>query len=141
MKCRGAILRATRPPRGSGFCRRPCPVFAERGLWRDQRGRDRAPGRQLQGWCLLPFLPTKQAIFEALIADLVTMLCKQVQTAIAREHGALVASDAALRWVIRHVFRHRGLTHLLLVETSGLGPPSIKEVRAARGMFCGIIES
>jgi hypothetical protein len=36
---------------------------------------------------------------------------------------------------------HRDLTHLLLVETSGLGPPFDQEVRAARGMFIGVIES
>jgi AcrR family transcriptional regulator len=83
----------------------------------------------------------KQAIFESLIADLVAMLAMDVQDAIARQHGALARVDAALAVVIRTFSAHRGLTHLLLVETNGLGPPIDREVRAARGMFVGIIES
>jgi AcrR family transcriptional regulator len=83
----------------------------------------------------------KQAIFESLIADLVAMLATDVQDAIGRQHGALARVDAALAVVIRTFSAHRGLTHLLLVETNGLGPPIDREVRAARGMFVAIIES
>jgi AcrR family transcriptional regulator len=84
---------------------------------------------------------SKQAIFEALIAELVTMLERDVRAAIGREHGALAKVDAALGVVISTFAAHRGLTHLLLVETSGLGPPFDQEVRAARATFIGVIES
>jgi TetR/AcrR family fatty acid metabolism transcriptional regulator len=115
-------------------------VFAERGYGATSVDEIARQAGSSKGGVYFHFA-NKQAIFEALIADLVTMLANDVQAAIAREHGALPRVDAALAVVIRTFSAHRGLTHLLLVETSGLGPPFDQEVRAARGMFVGIIES
>jgi TetR/AcrR family fatty acid metabolism transcriptional regulator len=85
--------------------------------------------------------PNKQAIFEALIVDLMYMLEGAVREAIASAQGALGRVDAALSVVIRTFAQHRGLTHLLLVEAQCLGQPFDREVRAARRVFIGIIES
>jgi AcrR family transcriptional regulator len=85
--------------------------------------------------------PNKQAIFEALIVDLMYTLEGAVREAIGGAHGALGRVDAALSVVIRTFAAHRGLTHLLLVEAQCLGQPFDQEVRAARRLFIGIIES
>jgi AcrR family transcriptional regulator len=115
-------------------------VFAERGYASTSVDEIARRAGSSKGGVYFHF-PNKQAIFEALIAELVTVLEHSVREAIAREHGALARVDAALSVVIRTFSAHRGLTHLLLVETSGLGPPFDQEVRAARGMFIGVIES
>ncbi len=115
-------------------------VFAERGYGTTSVDEIARLAGSSKGGVYFHFA-NKRAIFEALIAELVTVLVNDVQAAIAREHGALARVDAALTVVIRTFSAHRGLTHLLLVETSGLGPPFDQEVRAARGVFVGIIES
>ncbi|HVA93228.1 MAG TPA: TetR/AcrR family transcriptional regulator [Chloroflexota bacterium] len=83
----------------------------------------------------------KQAIFEALIGELVSLLEADVRAAIGRAHGALARVDAALTVAIRTFSAHRGLTRLLLVEANGLGHPFDQELRAARAVFLGVIES
>jgi AcrR family transcriptional regulator len=83
----------------------------------------------------------KQAIFAALIVEVVGLLERDVRAAIDHEQGALAKVDAALAVAIRTFSAHRDLTHLLLVETSALGPPFDQEVRAARGLFAAVIES
>jgi AcrR family transcriptional regulator len=85
--------------------------------------------------------PNKQAMFEALIVDLMYMLEGAVRDAIGQAHGALGRVDAALSVVIHIFSEHRSLTHLLLVEAPCLGQPFDHEVRAARRVFAGIIES
>jgi TetR/AcrR family fatty acid metabolism transcriptional regulator len=115
-------------------------VFAERGYASTSVDEIARRAGSSKGGVYFHF-PNKQAIFEALIAELVTVLEHSVREAIGREHGALARVDAALSVVIHTFSAHRSLTHLLLVETSGLGPPFDQEVRAARGMFIGVIES
>jgi AcrR family transcriptional regulator len=115
-------------------------VFAERGYGAASVDEIARRAGSSKGGVYFHFA-NKQAIFESLIAELVGMLATDVQEAIAREHGALARVDAALTVVIRTFSGHRGLTHLLLVETNGLGPPIDQEVRAARGTFVQIIES
>ncbi len=83
----------------------------------------------------------KQAIFEALIGELVSLLETEVRAAIGRAHGALARVDAALTVAIRIFSAHRGLTRLLLVEANGLGHPFDQELRAARAVFLEVIES
>jgi TetR/AcrR family transcriptional regulator, fatty acid metabolism regulator protein len=114
-------------------------VFAERGYL--SAGVDEIARRagSSKGGVYFHFA-NKQAIFEALIAELTTMLERSVREAIGQAHGALARVDAALSVVIHTFSAHRGLTHLLLVETNGLGPPFDQEVRAARAMFIGVIE-
>jgi AcrR family transcriptional regulator len=115
-------------------------VFAERGYASTTVDEIARRAGSSKGGVYFHF-PNKQAIFEALIAELVTVLERSVREAIGREHGALARVDAALSVVIHTFATHRGLTHLLLVETNGLGPPFDQEVRAARAMFIGVIES
>jgi AcrR family transcriptional regulator len=115
-------------------------VFAERGYSAASVDEIARQAGSSKGGVYFHFA-NKQAIFESLIGDLVAMLATDVQEAIAREHGPLARVDAALGVVIRTFSAHRGLTRLLLVETSGLGPPIDQEVRAARGTFVQIIES
>jgi TetR/AcrR family fatty acid metabolism transcriptional regulator len=115
-------------------------VFAERGYTAASVDEIARRAGSSKGGVYFHFA-NKQAIFEALIAELVTMLEHDVREAIEHQHGALAKVDAALSVVIATVSAHRGLTHLLLVETSGLGPPIDQEMRAARAMFIRVIES
>ena len=115
-------------------------VFAERGYGAASVDEIARQAGSSKGGVYFHFA-NKQQIFESLVTGLVAMLATDVQEAIAREHGALARVDAALTVVIHTFSAHRGLTHLLLVETNGLGPPIDQEVRAARGMFVSIIES
>ncbi len=115
-------------------------VFAERGYGAASVDEIARQAGSSKGGVYFHFA-NKQAIFESLVSDLVTMLAAEVQEAIAREHGALARVEAALGVVIHTFAANRRLTHLLLVETSGLGPPIDEEVRAARGTFVRIIES
>jgi TetR/AcrR family fatty acid metabolism transcriptional regulator len=115
-------------------------VFAERGY--AAAGMDEIARRanSSKGGVYFHF-PNKQAIFEALIAELVGTLEAAVRQAIEQAHGALARVDAALSTVIAIFSAHRGLTHLLLVEANGMGHPFDQEMRAARGVFIGVIES
>jgi AcrR family transcriptional regulator len=115
-------------------------VFAERGYQAASMDEIARRAGSSKGGVYFHFA-NKQAIFEALIAELVTLLESAVREAIGREHGALARVDAALSVVIRTFSAQRGLTHLLLVEANGLGPPFDQEVRAARTVFIGVIES
>ncbi|MGH2387706.1 MAG: TetR/AcrR family transcriptional regulator [Chloroflexota bacterium] len=83
----------------------------------------------------------KQAIFEALISELVMLLEADVRAAIGQAHGALARVNAALSVAIQTFAAHPGLTRLLLVEVNGLGHPFDQEIRAARTVFLGVIES
>jgi AcrR family transcriptional regulator len=114
-------------------------VFAERGYGAANVDEIARRAGSSKGGVYFHFV-NKQAIFEALIAELTTMLERSVREAIAQAHGALARVDAALSVVIQTFAAHRGLTHLLLVETNGLGPPFDQEVRAARAMFIAVIE-
>ena len=115
-------------------------VFAERGYQAASMDEIARRAGSSKGGVYFHFA-NKQAIFEALIVELVSVLEGAVREAIGREHGALARVDAALGVVIRTFSTHRALTHLLLVETGGLGHPFDQEVRAARAVFVGVIES
>ncbi len=115
-------------------------VFAERGYQATSVDEIARRAGSSKGGVYFHF-PNKHAIFEALIAELVTMLEAAVREAIGKAHGALARVDAALSTVIRIFAAQRGLTHLLLVEVNGLGQPFDQEARAARGVFIGVIES
>jgi AcrR family transcriptional regulator len=115
-------------------------VFAERGYQATSVDEIARRAGSSKGGVYFHFA-NKQAIFEALITDLVAMLESAVREAIAHEHGALARVDAALSTVIRTFSAQRGLTHLLLVEAGGLGHPFDQELRLARGVFISVIES
>lgn len=115
-------------------------VFAERGY--GAAGMDeiaRRAGTSKGG--LYFHFAGKQAVFEALIGELVHTLESSVRRAIEQAHGALSRVDAALSTVIATFSAHRGLTHLLLVEANAMGQPFDQEMRAARGVFLAVIES
>jgi AcrR family transcriptional regulator len=115
-------------------------VFAERGYAAASMDEIARRAGSSKGGVYFHFA-NKQAIFEALIAELVTMLESAVRASIAGAHGALARVDAALATVISIFSAQRGLTHLLLVEVNGLGHPFDQEARAARGVFIAVIES
>ena len=115
-------------------------VFGERGY--QAAGMDEIARRagSSKGGVYFHFA-NKQAIFEALIGELVTLLEAETRAAISHAHGALDRVDAALSVAIRTFSAHPGLTRLLLVEANGLGHPFDQELRAARAVFLGVIES
>ena len=115
-------------------------VFGERGYQAASMDEIARRAGSSKGGVYFHF-PNKQAIFEALIAELVTVLEADVREAIDRAHGALARVDAALSVAIRTFAAHRGLTRLLLVEANGLGHPFDQEIRVARTVFLGVIEA
>jgi TetR/AcrR family fatty acid metabolism transcriptional regulator len=115
-------------------------VFGERGYQAASMDEIARRAGSSKGGVYFHF-PNKQAIFEALISDLVMMLESDVRSAINQAHGALARVDAALTVAIRTFAANRGLTRLLLVEANGLGHPFDQEIRAARTVFLGVIES
>ncbi|HVC81363.1 MAG TPA: TetR/AcrR family transcriptional regulator [Chloroflexota bacterium] len=115
-------------------------VFGERGYQATSMDEIARRSGSSKGGVYFHFA-NKQAIFEALIGELVSLLEAEVREAIGRHHGALARVDAALTVAIRTFSAHRGLTRLLLVEANGLGHPFDQELRAARGVFLEVIES
>jgi AcrR family transcriptional regulator len=115
-------------------------VFGERGYQAASMDEIARRAGSSKGGVYFHF-PNKQAIFEALISELVMVLESAVRAAIDQAHGALARVDAALSVAIRTFAAHRGLTRLLLVEANGLGHPFDQEIRAARTVFLGVIES
>jgi TetR/AcrR family transcriptional regulator, fatty acid metabolism regulator protein len=115
-------------------------VFGERGYQAASMDEIARRAGSSKGGVYFHF-PNKQAIFEALISDLVLMLESDVRSAIEQAHGALARVDAALTVAIRTFAANRGLTRLLLVEANGLGHPFDQEIRMARTVFLGVIES
>ncbi len=115
-------------------------VFGERGYQAASMDEIARRAGSSKGGVYFHF-PNKQAIFEALISEMVMMLESDVRGAINQAHGALARVDAALSVAIRTFAAHRGLTRLLLVEANGLGHPFDQEIRAARAVFLGVIES
>ncbi|HEY8283452.1 MAG TPA: TetR/AcrR family transcriptional regulator [Chloroflexota bacterium] len=115
-------------------------VFGERGYQAASMDEIARRAGSSKGGVYFHFV-NKQAIFEALIGELVMLLEAEVREAIGREHGALARVEAALTVAIRTFSTHRGLTRLLLVEANGLGHPFDQELRAARTVFLEVIES
>jgi AcrR family transcriptional regulator len=115
-------------------------VFAERGYVAASMDEIARRASSSKGGVYFHF-PNKQAIFEALIAELVGTLEAAVRQAIEQAHGALARVDAALSTVIATFSAHPGLTDLLLVEANAMGHPFDQDMRAARGVFIGVIES
>jgi TetR/AcrR family transcriptional regulator, fatty acid metabolism regulator protein len=115
-------------------------VFGERGYQAASMDEIARRAGSSKGGVYFHF-PNKQAIFEALISELVMMLESDVRSAIDQAHGALARVDAALTVAIRTFAANRGLTRLLLVEANGLGHPFDQEIRAARTVFLSVIES
>lgn len=115
-------------------------VFSERGYQAASMDEIARRAGSSKGGVYFHFA-NKQAIFEALIGELVSLLEADVREAIGRAHGALARVDAALSVAIHTFAAHPGLTRLLLVEANGLGHPFDRELRAARTVFLGVIES
>jgi TetR/AcrR family fatty acid metabolism transcriptional regulator len=68
------------------------------------------------------YFPSKQGIFLKLLDSLADMVEAAVETAIAREQGALAKVEAALRVVLEVASERRDLARILLIEAAALGP-------------------
>lgn len=68
--------------------------------------------------------PSKQAIFQALVAGQADRLARRVEEAIAREPTALARAEAALRVTLEAFAGHRRLARLLLLDAARPAGPA-----------------
>lgn len=83
---------------------------------------DIAAGSETSKGAFYHYFPSKQGIFLTLLDRLVEMVEMGVESAIAREEGALGKVEAALRVVLEVASERRDLARILLIEAAALGP-------------------
>lgn len=83
--------------------------------------------------------PNKQAIFRALLDQMVGLLRTRIDAAIAAETDPIGKADAALRVVLQTFASHRTLARLFLVEALGAGRDFHEHMVEIRGGFAELI--
>jgi TetR/AcrR family transcriptional regulator, fatty acid metabolism regulator protein len=82
----------------------------------------------------------KEALFVALVDDFAARLAGAVAAAIEQSHGAVGKIEAGLRAGLETFAAHRDLAHIILLESTSVGPAYQAKRAEIHGRFAALIQ-